>query len=258
MVGMAAMFRVTEASGSFRALAQQVTEQPNDLAARLFPRPPAWAKDSIMMNLMANREKVQSVAPFFLVAPLHDLQSRLYRQLRSLKPSPWEALLQRRAERHFDRNRINTQTIMANIRRANVMLPDKLVFATLRVLCNGLPTSRRLQLGVLNCRFCGGEDGDCIEHLIHCGPLIIFLCKLFPCIDGLLGPVLGVSRSLLNRSLSRDELIATVVGHDLLVHGISALHLGWRDARPEEIFSGRIRALCRRTPAVAKILRDHR
>jgi hypothetical protein len=254
LINMAAMFRVTEACSDFDAIARSISEQPADLDARLRPQPPAWAKDSIVMGLIRNREKVQAVAPFFLATPLYDLQSRLYFHLRSLVPSPWFALLRRRALRHIDPEEVDPTVIIGNIKKANLEMPAKMVFSALRVLCNGLPTSRRLQLGLLPCRICDADEGDCTEHMIHCGPLIIFIVRHFPCIGALLGPLLGVSRSLLNMSLSRDQLIATVTGHDLLVHCISALHLGGRGAPPEMLLEARLRAICRKAPAVTRVM----
>ncbi len=91
--------------------------------------------------------------------------------------------------------------------------------------------------------------------LIQCAPLAIFLNSHFPVIRHLLGPVFGVSRSLLNRSLSRGQLIATVTGHDLLVHCLSALYLGGRGAPPEMLLEARLRAISRKAPAVARLLR---
>ena len=111
---------------------------------------------------------------------------------------------------------------------------------------------------MLPCRLCEGDEGDCIEHLLHCSLLIICLASNFPCIATLLGPVRGVSRSLLKGSLSRDVIVATVTGYDLLVHTIAAPHLGWREAPPEMLLVGRLRAVCWKAPAVAKLLWDHR
>ncbi len=147
-------------------------------------------------------------------------------------------------------------TVRQYFRTANGILPPNLVWSALKVICNGLPTSRRLQEAILPCRLCGGDEGDCIEHLIHCGPLVIFLHAYFPSLSLTLGPVLGVSRSLLNRELSRSELIATIAGHELLTHCISALHLGGRDVLPPELLIARLRAICRKAPAVARLLQD--
>jgi hypothetical protein len=255
LINMAAMFRVSEACSNFDDIARSISEQPTDLDARLRPQPPSWAKDSIVMGLIRNREQIQAIAPYFLATPLYDIQSRLFLHLRSLVPSPWCALLRRRALRHIDFEDVDPAVIITNIKKANSEMPAKMVFSALKVLCNGLPTSRRLQLGLLPCPICDGDEGDCTEHLIHCGPLIVFLVGHFPCIGTLLGPMAGVSRSLLNRSLSRDQLIATVTGHDLLVHCLSALYLGGRGAPPEMLLEARLRAICRKAPAVARLLR---
>jgi hypothetical protein len=255
LISQASMFRVAEACVNFTSLAKSISEDPGDREALLRPRTPDWHKDAIMTGLVNNRSYVQSVAPLFISAPLIDLQARLYKHLRTLQRSPWEALFLRRLGRHLPADEIRSSLVCSHFRSANGLLPPKVVWSALRVVCNGLPTSRRLQEAVLPCRLCGGDEGDCIEHLIHCGPLVIFLHAYFPFLSLTLGPVLGVSRAFLNRELSREELIATVAGHDLLAHCISALHLGGRDALPQEHLLARLRALCRKAPAIARLLR---
>ena len=80
---------------------------------------------------------------------------------------------------------------------------------------------------------------------------MVFLINKFPCTGTLLGPTLG--------SLFRcDVLVATVTGHDVLSHVISALHLGERSVTPTELMEARLRAICRKAPAVAKLLRGPR
>ncbi len=256
LISQASMFRVTEACTLFDSLARSISEQPNDLEAFMRPRRPKWHNDAILTGLISNRRFVQSVAPNFDSSPVVDIQSRLFSHLRSIQASPWDALFRRRLGRHFPVENIRCNVVRQHFRNANSLLPPKVVWSALRVVCNGLPTSRRLQEAVLPCRLCGGDQGDCIEHLIHCGPLVIFLHAYFPCLSLTLGPVLGVARAFLNRDLSRDELIATVAAHDLLSHCISALHLGGREALPPERLIARLRALCRKAPSIARLLRD--
>ncbi len=208
-----------------------------------------------MSGLVANRSRVQSLVPRFSVSSAADLQARMFSCLRALQPSPWDSLFRRRLGRHLQSDEIRKHTVQQHFRTANRLLPAKLVWSALKVVCNGLPTSRRLQEEILPCRLCGSEGGDCMEHLIHCAPLVTFLTSFFPGISCLLGPVFGVHRSLLNQTLSEVELIATVVGHDLLVHCISALHLGGRGALPHELLIARLRAICRKAPRVAALLR---
>ena len=155
-----------------------------------------------MMSLIKNREDVLAVAPCFLAAPSYDIQARLYMHLRGLRTPPWGSLLRRRVGLHLVDDTIDVESIMGNIVKANFGLPPKMVFAALRVLCNGIPTARRLQEDALPCRLCGDDEGDALEHLIHCPVVIIFLVRHFPCIRTLLGLIVGVSRSLLNRGLS--------------------------------------------------------
>ncbi len=77
----------------------------------------------------------------------------------------------------------------------------------------------------------------------------------FLCAGTLLGLTLGVTRSLFNGQMGRDVLVATATGHDVLSHVISALHLCGRSVSPTELMEARLRAICRKAPAVAKLLR---
>jgi hypothetical protein len=254
LINQASMFRVSEACEQFPMLARDITVAPDDLDALLHPRTLDWHSESIMHGLMSNRNLVQSLVPNFLVSPVADLQPRLFSCLRALQPSPWNLLFLRRLGRHLPNEGIRQHLVQQNFRTANRLLPAKLVWSALKVVCNGLSTSRRLQEEVLPCRLCGGDQGDCVEHLFHCAPLIRFLSSYFPCVSSLLGPVHGVARALFNSTLSDDELVATVVGHDLLTHCISALHLGGRDVLPHELLIARLRAICRKAPLVARML----
>jgi hypothetical protein len=256
LISQASMFRVSEACTNFNNLARSLAVQPDDLEARLHPRTPEWHHESIMSGLVSNRTYVQSIVPRFSVASAADLQARLFARLRALQPSPWCTLFRRRLGRHLPSDEVQHLIVQLNLRNANRLLPAKMVWSALKVVCNGLPTSRRLQEEILPCRLCGSVAGDCLEHLIHCAPMVIFLTSFFPNISCLLGPVLGVSRSLLNRTLSDYEIIATVVGHDLLVHCISALHLGGRNVLPSDLLLARLRAICRKAPRVAALLHN--
>jgi hypothetical protein len=255
LISQASMFRVAESCINFEDLSDGITRQPNDREALMRPRSPEWHASAIMTGLIANRRFVQSVAPRFATQPLVDIQARLFTILRARQPDPWDLLFRRRLSRHMPSDSVCCRTVRQHMRTANELLPPKLVWSALKVLCNGLPTSRRLQDAILPCRLCGGECGDCIEHMVHCGTLVIFLCQFFPVVSSLLGPNLGVARSFLNRELNQNELIATVVGHDLLTQCISALHLGGRGALPAEHLAARLRAICRKSPAVSRLLR---
>jgi endonuclease/exonuclease/phosphatase family metal-dependent hydrolase len=256
LISQASMFRVSEACVNFQDLARGLADAPDDLDALLHPRSPEWHSVSIMSGLIANRSLVQSLVPRFSVSSVVDLQARLFSSLRALQPSPWDLLFRRRLGRHLHSDEIRHRLVQHHFRTANRLLPAKMVWSALKVVCNGLPQSRRLQEEILPCRLCGGDAGDCLEHLFHCAPLVIFLTIHFPAISCLLGPVFGVARSLFNLALSDYEIIATVVGHDLLTHCISALHLGGRDVLPNDLLTARLRAICRKAPRVAALLHN--
>jgi hypothetical protein len=101
LISQASMFRVTEACTNFDILAKSVSEPPDDLDALLRPRTPEWHNDSIMSGLLRNRQFVQSVAPHFVTTPVVDIQSRLFKHLRSIQASPWDSLFLRCLGRHF-------------------------------------------------------------------------------------------------------------------------------------------------------------
>ncbi len=115
--------------------------------------------------------------------------------------------------------------------------------ARLRARGFGCERFCRWLVAVIGFVTCAGASNHC-----DCGSPFAYQCAP-------LGPVAGASRSLLSGSLSRDVITATVTGHDLLVDCTSAVHLGSRTSVPEMLLAARLRAIARKAPAVAKLLR---
>jgi hypothetical protein len=140
--------------------------------------------------------------------------------------------------------------IHCNIVAACALLPPKVVFSTIRLINNGVATSRRFQETPLNCHLCGWDQGDCIEHYLHCEVTIRFATDFLPNIGWRFGPVHGTLRSMLSIELPTPELVATVVLNDILVTTLATITQGSIVATPVQLMSARLRALARSSAAI--------
>jgi hypothetical protein len=79
---------------------------------------------------------------------------------------------------------------------------------------------------------------------------VYFAVSQFPAVAPMLGPVLGVRRTTLCTELAEKVLLGTAILNDVLIHSIAAKGRGNRSSTPEELFSGRLRALARASATI--------
>jgi hypothetical protein len=251
----AAMLRAAVSSEAFAAAAALIDYTPTDPDALLVPRIVPWIASTAIVQLKANVVDQLSKFPGFVLCPHSTVQHRTRLMLRAARPSPWDVLLLKRARRWVDDEApAAIEHIRCNLIAACRVLPPRVVFSTLRLICNGLPTSRRFQDATLNCHLCGWDEGDCIEHYLHCEVMLAFTIKYLPSIGWRFGPVHGTRRSMLCIELSLSELIATLVANDLLVTTISVITQNNRETTPVQALSARLRALARSSATIRNAL----
>ena len=167
------------------------------------------------------------------MSPHNTVQFRARTRLRRARISPWGSLLRRRADRWFHDDAPHAvEHIHCNLIAACAILPPKAVFSTVRLINNGVATSRRFQEAPLYCHVCGWIEGDCIEHYLQCEVMIKFATDFLPNIGWKFGPILGTLRNMFSIELSPLELVATVVTNDLLVTTLAAITQGSVIATP--------------------------
>jgi endonuclease/exonuclease/phosphatase family metal-dependent hydrolase len=251
----AAMLRAATASAAFPIAAALLDHRPIDIQAQIVPRFMPWMTATSVWQLRENQRTFMRQFPNFLVEPRCSVQARAIAACRASRPSPWNALIRQRALRWFPEDSpVTGEHIFCNLVAACRSLPPRVVFSTLRLLCNGVSTARRYQQVPLDCHLCGWTEGDCIEHYIHCEVLLIFSTKFLPSIGWEFGPVYGMLRSMLATELTNAELVATVVANDLLVTTLAAITQGSTICTPVQHFNARLRALSRTSPFIHKFL----
>jgi hypothetical protein len=252
---VAAMLRAACASPAFPAASALVDFQPLDLEALLVPRNLPWMESTAVMHLKSNLSDFSSKFPDLLFEPLNTLQFRARARLRASRPAPWDKLLVQRSRRWFNDDAPHAvEHIHCNIVAACAILPPKVVFSTIRLINNGVATSRRFQETPLDCHMCGWVQGDCIEHYLHCEVPIRFATDFLPNIGTKFGPVLGTLRSMLSIDLPTPELVATVILNDIIVSTLATITQGSIVASPVQLMSARLRALSRSSATIRNSL----
>jgi hypothetical protein len=248
---IAAMLRAAAASAAFPAAAALIDLHPIDPEALLSPRFVPWAATTSVMQLKANHLDFCARFPDFLFSPSADLQYRARLRLRESRPSPWDALLELRHRRWFTDVAPNAvEHIHINLVAACKILPPRIVFSTIRLINNGVSTSRRFQEQPLDCHLCGWVEGDCIEHYLHCEVMLKFVTDFLPNIGWKFGPLHGTLRSMLCIDMPQPELVATVVANDLLVTTLASITQGSALASPVQHLSARLRAMSRSSATI--------
>jgi hypothetical protein len=248
---VAAMLRAACASSAFPAAAALIESRPLDVEALIVPRNPPWIATTSIMQLKNNLSDFSRRFPDFLTAPLDDVQFRARAHLRARRHAPWDPLLLQRSRRWCMDGAPNAvEHIHCNIAAACSLLPPRVVFSTIRLINNGVATSRRFQDTPLNCHFCGWVQGDCIEHYLHCEVPICFATDFLPNIGWKFGPVHGTLRSMLCIEMPQPELIATVVLNDIVVTTLATITQGSIVASPVQLMTARLRALARTSATI--------
>jgi hypothetical protein len=254
---IAAMLRAACASAAFPAASALVDFQPVDPDAFIVPRNPPWIQTTAVMQLKINLSDFSRRFPDLLFNPLNTLQFRARSRIRASRPAPWNHLLSIRSRRWFSDGAPNAvEHIHCNLAAACAVLPPKVVFSTIRLINNGVATSRRYQESHLDCHLCGWDQGDCIEHYIHCDVVIRFATDFLPNIGTKFGPVLGTLRSMLSMELTANEMVATVVLNDILVSTLATITQGSISATVVQLMSARLRALARSSALIRNSLNN--
>jgi hypothetical protein len=250
---VAARFRTSEQSTVFLECCRWIDIGPNDDDALLHPRAVPWAADSVIAALREARKIVFRLPSPPASLPHFDLQLRTRAALRANRPRAWPAILRRRLERHFPPAECPplVQLVTANLIRANALLKPSLVLASLRLICNGLLTAARFQGGLCPCKLCGSDEGDTVEHLIHCTAITL---PFADAIGGWNGPFYGPRRACLAAVLDDPMLATACVINDLTVHALAVVHLGPLNPLLEEVLRARGRAIARHCRGASAVL----
>jgi hypothetical protein len=252
-VSIAARYRTAEQSVVFLSCCRLINDAPNDLDALLHPRQVPWADESVIAALCEARRCVLRLPSPPALLPHFDLQFRTRAALRANRPRAWPAILRRRLERHFPPADCQAlvQTVMANLVRANALLNQALVLPTLRLICNGLLTAARFQGGLCPCKLCGSEEGDTVEHLMHCTAITL---PFAIAIGSWNGPFFGPRRALLVAVLPDTMLASACVINDISAHALAVVHLGPLSPLLEEVLRARARAIARHCRGASAVL----
>jgi endonuclease/exonuclease/phosphatase family metal-dependent hydrolase len=252
-VSVAARYRTAEQSTVFDSCCRMLHDEPDDLEARLHPRVVPWAASSVVVALLDARSTVCRLPNPPALLPHFDLQSRTRAALRANRPRAWPAILRKRLERHFPPLDCLplVQIVMANLIRANQLLKPSIVLASLRLICNGLLTSARFQEGLGPCKLCSAEEGDTVEHLIHCTAITI---PFAAAIGSWNGPHFGPRRACLAAVLGDTMLSNACVLNDLTAHALAVVRFGPENLLLEEVLRARGRAIARHCRGASAVL----
>jgi hypothetical protein len=252
-ISVASRFRTAEQSTVFLNCLSMINEAPDDIEALLHPRTVPWADGSMIVALLDARKTVFRLPSPPALLPHFDLQFRTRAALRANRPRAWPGILRKRLERHFPPSDCLhlVQIVMANLIRANALLKPAIVMASLRMICNGLLTAARFQGGLCPCKLCGSDEGDTVEHLIHCTAITLPFANA---IGSWNGPHFGPRRACLAAVFSDTMLATACVVNDLTAHALAAVHLGPQSLLLEEVLRARARAIARHCRGASLVL----
>jgi hypothetical protein len=240
-ISVAARFRTAEQSTVFLQCCQMINNKPEDVMALFVPRAVPWAAHSVIAALVEARSIVQRLPRPPASLPHFDLQARTHAALRAARPRPWPA----------DECLPLVQFVIPNLVRANALLKSSIVFASLRLLCNGLLTAARFQGGLCPCPLCGTDEGGTVEHLMHC---TIITLPFANAIGSWNGPFFGIRRACLAAVLDDTMLATACVVNDLTAHALAVVRLGPQSLLLEEVLRARARALARKCRGASAVL----
>ena len=195
------------------------------------------------------------IAPRLTATPKQALQRTIMTMLRRpetcLGASPWPDLLRSRAARWIELSlptlaqTFRPEHTMDNLRTIIAHLPRTVTFATLKVLCNGVNTSRRFQADILPCPFCNAPDGDSLEHPSTCPSIWQFAEQHLP-IHSPADTSQAATTFFLLVPTTKTIALAVSILNDLLVSSYNARAHGADCTNPLELLHGRLRHLSHR------------
>jgi hypothetical protein len=243
-IAFAATFRAALRSEQFHVHRDLAPPDDNDYDQLLHPRDIPWKHDSPLIHMISTIKHVYSINAQIELNPEITLQRRVAALLRSHRTPPWPNFITQRLQRWIPAVvPLDTETFINNVRADGI--PDPIRWATLLIVINGIPTTRRMQGSPASCRLCGQLQGDDIEHMIHCCVVLSFEARLFAPLSLQVGPVLGVRRHLLVDNLPRDVFRATLLANFCIVEAHRLLRHG-APGDPQEVLAAARRAATRR------------
>ena len=114
-----------------------------------------------------------------------------------------------------------------------------------------LLTAARFQGGLCPCKLCGSEEGDTVEHLIHCTAITL---PFATAIGSWNGPFFGPRRACLAAVLDDTMLATACVLNDITAHALAVVHLGPQSLLLEEVLRARARAIARHCRGASAVL----
>jgi hypothetical protein len=186
--------------------------------ALIVKRKAKWADGSVFLRMLRAFEIVIRIPLDIDSLPSVGFQKALTAELRARVSDPWPQLFMRRLERWIpNASEEHLRRITTNTQVAFSIFPQAIVFAWLRVVLNGVPTSARTQGGKSPCMLCTWVEGDSIEHLVQCPSLNGFVQRWLPLLAGRSGPVHRHHALCLQFPASNLQLLLeTVVFGDVL------------------------------------------
>jgi hypothetical protein len=246
-VNRAAMFRAAISSKVFFSCRSLYNGDnlPDD--ALLHPRSLDWEASSCFSALERNFRYITQIAPNIDPTPTDRMQETVHRLLRSRRPSPWANLLLSRIGRWLQRpSPILVHLMLRRVADAAHVVPSEIIFAWLRLVLNGFPTTARMGPEAGPCHLCGALGLDRLEHVVHCDKLNDVISKHFPFLHRAPGPVLRwETLCLVNVPQCERSQREMFVFADFLFFALNAKRHGSK-ATPMELSQARRRAISRR------------
>ena len=261
-VSQASAFRLTLTLSSFHTLRAIAFEPPHDDEDYLLvPRCEEWHNHTCIAYLSRIYHMMSHISTHLTRTPKPALQRTILQLIRStVTAPPWTDLIGSRVVRWVTLSTSltpHTYTVthtMDLLRTIVSNLPRVVTFATLRVMCNGINTSRRYQAEVLACPFCSTSDGDSLEHFATC-PTIWRFAELHLDIQQPADLTQAVNTFFLLVPATNTVALCISVLHDLVVFAHNARTHGVAGTSPHDLMHGRLRHLSHRHPAIRNLLR---
>ena len=229
---------------------------PDDDERLLMPRDEAWHHYTSVYNIISTHDEHEMVVTTLKAHPRRERQHVALRLLREQCPAVAQQYLLRRL-RHWDFLLAPDQHLSiqhGHMRAIANRMPRDMAFSTLKVISNGLNTSRRFQEIPEACLFCRADFADDVRHYALCPALRMLTARCLPELERRLPEGYGLEHFLLLREMSLPLVFGHCILHDILVHGYNAgKHSSL--AFPANHLLARLRALLRRFPAVREVQR---
>jgi hypothetical protein len=243
-MNLAALVRNAVSSKAFSLARDRFYREELDEDALIVKRKAQWASSSIFLRVLRAFEVAIRIPIDIDSLPNVGFQKALTTALRDRVSDPWPLLFMRRLRRWIpNASEEHLRRIITNTQVAFSILPQSIVFAWLRVVLNGLPTSARTQGGRSPCLLCRWVEGDCIEHLVQCPSLNDSLQRWLPLFATRLGPVYRHQALCLQFPASNLQLLREVVLFGDILYTVHTRIRHHSPSSPGDLAVARIRQL---------------